>query len=301
MKKSIIASLLFIFVFCVDGYSGYHPKENLSTDDICNNKRSPDFWKGLSMIPIQFVKKEDDDHLIGLFISETTVEQMKFILPAINPKRAFFESSGGWENEISRRQFLKKFKEDLWLVAYLADRGNIICEAHQVKNWESLRVSYAHEQDNILSDINTKKFWLNMKVMPVFFDKILANQAHWFFLVPANELPKDYVSEGDVLSEENDARAHSSFKARDGIVFKALDKGIFIISKDSVFHTLELKKSRQILKIIVTKTKIRAKSISQDYFVENFNKSFWMCYYDKDTNKILHMTELPGSDSRQEI
>ncbi|MEK7151178.1 MAG: hypothetical protein AAB784_00485 [Patescibacteria group bacterium] len=255
---------------------------------------SLDSWDEVLTLPVKFIENKEGV-LIAHFVSKSMFQQFYFKLPQ-DLKSGFFSVDGEWEEEISRKEFLKKIKKDFWMLAYrekIVDqkKENIICEAHQFKNWESLAVNYGSSSSNILKSVDTVAFWQNIRVRPVYFygHALEEDRMFWLFL---NET-KDPIDENDLVRLENDLYLTRVFKSRDGFLLKLLDYGRFFIAKDCVFHEVETKDPMKIkvplrdFKMTFGKTRSRLKVIDRLQFLEKAKAYLWLCFFDKDSNILI--------------
>lgn len=278
----------------------------------CEDRTSQGFYENLSIIPIKFLSKsKNNETLTGLFVNPMVADFRRFEFKLTPEKKdekgLFFQVDGEWEEEIGRKVFLKKFKNDFWLVMYLVNnRENIICEAHQFKDWEALRASYAQGKGSHLVDI--PKFWENLKVKLVYFYNLdavkkdsgglLDDGAYWVSVVPTDglHLPEDEAP----VKLEGGKLVNRITKFPDGTEVRIVDHGIFLISDDSVFHTLELKNPKlprvKLANIELGMLKIRSRPVDKKYFVENLKNSAWLCFYDSENYKLLRVVEASYSE-----
>lgn len=263
-------------------------------ESTCSGQNSLDFRDNVSVIPVQFVDY-NDGHLTAMFASKTMVERIKFRLPS-DLKNSFFEVNGEWEEEIGQRAFLKKIKKDYWMVAYKNQEGeNILCEAHQFKNLESLRATYGQSSDNLLKTVDTPAYWRAMKIKPLSFHAIEEEKGYWLFLAETSEPIPD---ENEYVELENNTIAPTILKTLDDAHLRVVDHGVFTIAKNCIFNILETRNSKKVklpmtdVGITLSRPKVRVKPIDRAYFVENSRKYFWLCFFDQDTNVLLRAVQM---------
>lgn len=284
-------------------------KPNTNEQPSCNDRTTPAFWENLSHLPVQFTNRHKESGiLVGQFISSEVFDftRIEFKLTPENKKEEglFFQVDGDWEEEISRKAFLKKFKNDLWVVSYLTvGKENVICEAHQVKNWQSLVVSYAQGSKNF--NIKTPAFWNNLKAVPVYFNEVKEDNAFWLFI---QELGNASVPEyAEPIRLQNGKLVNKYQKFSNGALGIVLDHDFFTIDKNCVFHVMEKKDPRliQIPKIKMTQfalngRKIRVRPVDRDYFNKNALQKPWLCFYEKDfENRALVLLRAVGVSSNE--
>ena len=122
-------------------------KETANEQLNCNDRTNPAYFDNLSYLPVKFISRhKESEMLVAQFTSPIifAANQIKFkLVPETKGETGlFFRVNGEWEEEISRKNFLKKLKEDFWVVSYLTiDKDKVICNAHQFKNWLALQAS----------------------------------------------------------------------------------------------------------------------------------------------------------------
>lgn len=277
------------------------PKPVLDQPLSCNDRTTPAFWDSLSHLPVQFINmRKESRTLIGQFASPNvlSIKQIEFKLgPENKEEKKFFQINGEWEEEINQKVFLKKFKNDFWAVSYLTiNKENVICEAHQFKDWRSLEVSYAQGSKNL--NVKTVEFWNNLKSVPISFYEIRHDKAFWIFLLYLGNIP---VPE-EPITLENGKLVNKYQRFNDGSYGVILDHDVFTIDKNCIFHVIE-KKDPRLIKIPKSNMaqfalgghKIRAKPVDRDYFVKNAPQNFWLCFYEKDfENRALVLLRAMG-------
>lgn len=279
----------------------------------CSDRMSPAYWENLSYLPVQFINiRKESGTLIGQFASPDilSVNQIEFKLApeGKDEEDSFFKVSGEWEEKISRRVFLKNFKNDFWVVNYLTiNSERVICEAHQFKDWRALEVSYAQGLKNY--NVKNEKFWNNLKSTPAYFQEIKGDNAFWIFLVNIGATPIPEYPEPIKL--ENGAVINKYQRFVDGTSGVVLDHDFFTIDKNCIFHIVE-KKDPKLINIPKIKRpqltlgsyKIRVLLVDREYFVKNAPREPhqpWLCFYEKDfENKKLVLLRAIGPSEDKE-
>lgn len=294
----------------IDKINGVSEGELLS----CQDTSSLLFYENLSQIPIKFLRKSTDgEFLIGQFASPTVIffKEFKFrITSEIKDERnLFFETDGNWEQEISRKTFIKKIKKDFWLVTYLTvNQENIICRANQFRDWESLRISYGHEAKLA---VDTMEFWKNMRAKFVFFYQIdeiqdtgqeaKSYRAYWTFVVPTNGISMAGDDELELLDSDKLVRRIQQFS--DGEEARIIDHGFFIINDQTIFHTIDLKIPKlpriKLARMEFGMLKARPRPVDKDYFFKTTD-SPWTCFYNNKDGKLLRAVEAVSPEENGE-
>lgn len=268
--------------------------------NICRQKTTLEFWDNLAIVPVRFVdrdkKDKKEDRLIAQFESKHMFERIEFVLPA-DLERAFYNVDGKWHEEISRREFLKKFKKDFWLVIYLAAKdkseNNVICQVSQIKKMGVLETSFGQDPSDISKTLDTLAFWHNIKLRKVVFYKVNSaeNKAYWFFIKPENEwLPSDQDT-GNIILENGKSRP-SFVRFHDGTGGLIIDRGYVILDKNSTFFTISTKRSFIKIGGIIGSSSISFKLVGRDYFLGKALTLPWLCFYDATTKKLLQAKAL---------
>jgi len=261
----------------------------------CSDKSSPAFWDNLMHLPVQFINWQKKENILtGQFASPAIFSANQVVFRLLQEDKdgqgSFFEIDDEWEKEMSRKSFLKKIKQDFWVVSYLTiNNEKVICEAHQFKTWQSLEISYAQGVKNY--SVKVLEFWQNLRVTPVYFIEIRENRAFWLFLrsTDKNQMPEP--NEGIGLA--NGMLVGKFQRFGDGSIGEVLDHDFFDIDPNCVFHIAERKDPRSIKipkidsPFTLGSLRIRAKPIDRQYFVKNAPMSpwLWICFYQKDYDK----------------
>jgi len=267
---------------------------------------SPQFWNSMRVMPVKFLDKTDN-YLSAVFASDYVLKNITFVLPPKLEKEqghqaVFFQQGKGWEEQIDRKTFLKKFKRDYWLTTYVTTEGeNIIIDAHQFKNWQALKTSYASHPDHPRRSVNSPEFWEDIrKTLGVFYD-VKGDKAYWIFLNPIEknepfiESDYQYISLlNGYLLEKRITKVNRTFD------FRILEQGVLTLQKNTVFDKseLEIDKPRRVLNVIIFDGKLRLRPISVDkeYFVANAAKEFWICFYDSKYQSIVRLAQAADED-----
>ena len=267
-------------------------KENKESVNGClENQQSLDFWQGLAILPVQFVDRNKDGTVLsGQFSSSLFVQHIDFkLLP--DQKGDFFSMDGNWEEKISRRSFLKKFKKDYWLVGYLPDRGNLICEAHQMKNWGFLYANFAQDSTSVVKSVDSISFWRKLKIKPLYFYSVKDDKAYWLFFEPTvgSVAPEEVQS---VIKLDDGTIARKYLKIPNDGYVDVVEHGVFLLDKNCVFQSLEVKQPKiRVGSLSWGDTKMRPKAENKEYFISNINKTYWFSFYDNDTKTLLRVVE----------
>lgn len=280
----------------------------------CEDRNSLAFFDNISQIPIKFLnRRKDTEVLVGQFASPTVLsyKQLEFNLSPEkkNEKNLFFMVDGEWEEEVGRKIFLKKFKNDFWLTSYITvGQENVICEAHQFKNWESLRVSYA--QGSKSYSVDTTEFWQNVRTKLVYFYKldemnkisggVVDDGAYWLFVVPTGGIRSE--SDNIPVKLEDGRLVNKISMFADGTEVRMVDNGIFLFDDKTIFHTTEIKISKlprvRLANMEFGMLKVRSKPVEKKYFVDNLLNGSWLCFYDKENHKLLRVVEVISLEGR---
>lgn len=300
-----ILAFLMLFV-AVNGYAKPPSQRNSQekksdnappwSKNLLENQKSLAFLNKLAIVPVQFVSR-DGDKLTAHFLSPTMTKEISFRVPP-NKDNAFFKIDHDWEKEIGRREFFKKFKNDFWLILYVADQDNYIYEAHQFKYWESIKASFSQNQDKISESLDFLPYWTKMGMMPVHFASIKNDKAYWLFLVPVSGPWDPTDSDGFELGEGT--LVQRRLKSADGFEFRVLDHGVFTIRKDCVFGTVEIKNPRlRVANIsLLGDVKSRLKIVEKEYFLSKMQTVFWLCFYDKESKNVWRIVEMGGEEPK---
>ncbi|MDP3731347.1 MAG: hypothetical protein Q8R34_02530 [bacterium] len=294
MFKSVFFLILFL-VFCRNALP-----QDLIPDKFAYDTNSLEFWNNARILPVRFLDKKDDregnTYLSGIFASNYVLERTEFILPAHQKEYAFFEHNKEWEEQIDRKTFLKKYKKDFWLVTYFkAGTDNVIVNAHQFKQWESIKQSYASHPDQLRRSADHPDFWQDMRIKPAFFYAFDGDKAYWVFLETINNTEPYSESDHQILTLANNSTARKRILGHSGFDVRILDQGMLFIQKNTVFHRQELEnsKARKMLTFTLTDARLRLRPllIDREYFVKNSPKHFWICFYDSKLQSLVRVVE----------
>lgn len=298
MKLRIIILLLLVLM-AISSRADPKDATNENGNPCAGDPNSPTYWEKRSIMPVEFVDYRDNN-LTAHFASGASVVhagQLEFNLPE-KLKDAFFRSDKEWGEEISRKEFLKKYKKDYWLVTYVTEnKKDTLCQAYQFKNWGSIYASFGHDLDTRAKFIDTPAYWHNMKTNLIAFHNLTANKAYWLFLAP---LKDSVLQDKKPILTEDGRRISGIIKIADGSMLQVLGHGVFKIDKNTVFHVVETKEPRviQVPKISITsvtigRLKIRPRPVDRAYFNENYNKSSWLCFFENDSKLLLRVIGYP--------
>lgn len=277
-------------------------KDNPSAHDGCHDPTSLKFWNSQGIVPVRFIDKDEDGvRLMARFESKHMLERMEFVLP-LEREHAFYQIHGDWQEEISRQTFLKKFKNDFWLVTYLypEEQGGdlIICNVQQVKDWEALRGSFAQDFQDMTKTIDTLAFWQNIRMKPVFFSDLSGERAKWLFLKKINEQSPPVKTDD---SSGSDGIQPDIARLKDGGRVLILDRGTFSIDKNCVFFVLRVRNPLIRVGDIIGKSKMMYRQISRAYFFENVSTSLWLCSFDHTNGNLLQAVGTVSEDEFDKI
>lgn len=263
--------------------------------DVCITEDPSTSLEQSSIMPVQFVSYENEI-LTALFVSKIMSEKMEFHLASVL-EHGLFETNGEWEEEISRKTFLKKIKKDYWMVVYKkAGEKNVLCGAHQFKNLESLRINYGQASDNLLKTVDTIAYWRTMKVRPLAFYAVEEERGCWLFLTVTDE---PLSKENEYVELENKQLIPQIFKTKDNTHLQVVEHGVFTIAKNCVFHILETKPPKKVrlpmtdTGITLGRPRARVKSVDKAYFIENMKKYLWLCFFDEKAGVLLRIVQMP--------
>jgi len=296
MFKSAVFSTIF-FVFCNLSFS-----QSADSDFSFDNANTPEFWNSLRILPVQFLEKNEDKNgsirLSAVFTNSFIVERIDFLLLAEkktenNP--SFFEQSKNWEEEIDRKTFLKKFKKDYWLTTYLSGRENILVAAHQFQNWQALKSSYASHLNQFRKSVNDIEFWRDIRTKILYFYEIKEDKAYWLFLQPIDRTEPFLESDRQVISLSHNWTINKRTTSNPLQDYRVLEQGVLEIQANTIYHRQEMENSkpRKVLKftIIDSRFRLRPLVVEKDYFVDNFRKHFWICFYDIKSQSLVRIVE----------
>ncbi len=302
----MLKSAIFLIILLISQSVAPRSPDSADLSKFDFDPNSPQFWNSMRVMPVKFLDKTGDQ-LSAVFASDYFLKNITFVLPPEPEKEqrlqtVFFEQGKGWEEKIDRKSFLKKFKKDYWLTTYLAIKEeNIIIDAHQFKNWQALRVSYASHPDHLRRSVDSPEFWEDVrKTLGVFYD-IQGDKAFWIFLNPVEKnepfVKSDYqyinLLNGYLL-ERRITKINRTFD------FRVLEQGVLNLQKNTVFDKseLEIDKPRKVLNVTIFDGKLRLRPISVDkeYFVANAAKEFWICFYDSKYQSIVRLVQAADED-----
>src|SRR3989338_628109 len=260
----------------------------------CSNDRDQaKFWDDLSILPVEFATFKDN-RLTASFASPYATNMIYFWLPP-DLNLGFMGRNGAWEEELDRNSFLKRIKKEFWLVIYrkIADE-NVLCEAHQFQNWQSIRATYGNVSKGP-ETVEGIRYWQALRMRPLYFHEITEKEAHWLLLMPRDTAPENV----ELVKLENGEVLSKILKTKDGWFVEITDHGIFKISEDSIFHIVETKAPEKrgffktLARFALSGTKIRARPVDLAYFMENGKKNFWLSFFNKDEKILSRSIQIP--------
>lgn len=303
MLRPILFSVLFI-AFC-------HPtlSQNYSSDNPAENPNHLEFWNNLRIMPVQFLDKRGDKsgntYFSAIFASSLVLEKVDFVLPSSDKQKSvFFEQKNQWEEQIDRKTFLKKFKKDFWLTTYLkSGTDNIIISAHQFKQWQSLKISFASHPLQLRRNVDSIDFWQDIRMKVVFFHAFDDNKIYWMFLGPIAKTEPFIESDYKLVPLANKTIAHKRYTSNPFNDFRVLDQGLFYTQKDTVFHKQEIENAKpwKVFKFTITDAKLRLRPLptDMDYVQKNSSTRLWVCFYDSKNlglSRVIEAADVPTKD-----
>ena len=73
------------------------------------------------------------------------------------------------------------------------------------------------------------------------------------------------------------------------------EQGVLQIQPNTVFHKQEIENSkpRKVLKFTVTDGKLRLRPlvVDRDYFLKNYSKYLWVCFYDNKYQSLVRLVQ----------
>ncbi len=309
MKKWLIVFVLILFIALTPcsalGLHNNLSQEKQLTDNkqelvsSCNDFNSLVYKDNLSLVPVRFIGKlQDDGRLNAIFESKLMVERLEFFLPK-DLEHAFYETSGDWNEEISRPAFLKKIKKDFWLITYLtpSDKNSerIICSAHQIKNWDSLRANFAQDKEDAMKTVDTLAFWLSLRLKTVIFTAGKGETFQWASLKVVQDGPEFDKALEDYRLEHNQNGLRLIVNFNDGSKGLVIERGNFGLDKNCVFYMAIVK--TPLIKVAgIGKSKVMHRFVSRPYFLDNFLKFAWVCVYDEISKNLVQVIGISPDD-----
>ncbi len=313
----VILLIIFSFtVFCAKAKSEDSPKlgrnppkadkrKKRTVNEWWKDRNSEECWENIAIVPVQFIGI-NGDYLIGQFSSKYMLEQINFkfkLDSGIKYDQHFFYSTSREEIEINQEDFLKRFKKDFWMVTYFPELDNALVEAHQFKNWNSLQFSYAQDRGNAMESVEILRFWNKIGIKPVLFHSVDNEKAYWIFVVPLDDNENNYreIIEKEEVVLENNQRMSTVLNLGGGIRVILVDHGVFYLHKNCVFYATKFDGEGRITNLvskIIRRFKVKHEAENRGYFMSNFSKGLWFCYYNKDTNVLLRAVEVILADQK---
>jgi len=297
-KLFILSFLLFLNYPDCQGYFSLNAAQEKTKKDkndvglekkLHSDQWELDFWASLRVIPVKFISKTKDNTLIAEFVSDLAIRQINFRISPEKP-HAFSKTSGGWEEELDDKRFLKEMKNEFWLVIYFAGGENIIHEAHQFKTWKSIDVSFPPDDQQITKSNKTLAYWSRLRIKLLYFYYIEGDEANWILFSTSDNRP---VESNEVLELKNNFRIRRrGLPSKDNAALQVSETGTFLIDEKTTFTTVEVKTSKlPSIPFMGSGIKTKPQTVSKDYFVKNSNKSLWICFYDNQSKKIIRVNE----------
>lgn len=296
MLKSAIFSILFLASGVIAS------PQSPNSRDLLKESETTEFWNNIRVMPVQFLDKSNDQdgntHFSAIFASNFRVERINFILlteTGEEKKNAFFKRGKEWEEEIDRKEFLKKFKKDFWLTTYLkTEQENIIIAAHQFKEWQALGLSYAGHPEHLRRNTHDLEFWQDIRMGIITFYAIEKDKAYWLFLKQIDKTEPLLETDRTLIPLANGKVVQKRLTAANEYAdFRILEQGVFNIQKNTVFQKQETENSkpRKMLKLTIIDGKLRLRSLllEKDYFLNNFSKHYWICFYDSKHQSLVRV------------
>lgn len=299
--------LVIFFIFCGISFS-----QSVDSDYSFVNENTPEFWNSLRILPVQFLEKEEEKNgnvrLSAIFANSFVVERIDFLLPAEKKNEnnpSFFQQNKDWEEEVGRKTFLKKFKKNYWLATYLSGQSNILIAAHQFQNWQNLKSSYASHPSQFRKSVNDIEFWKDIRMKMFYFYEIAEDKAYWIFLQPIDKTEPFSESDHQLVNLTKNWVINKRATANPWQDFRVLEQGTLKIQTNTIYHQQEMESSkpRKVLKFTVIDSKFRLRPlvIEKGYFLKNYQKYFWICFYDvKNMSlvRIVQATEKPIEEKK---
>lgn len=220
----------------------------------------PKFPDSLSHIVVKFVEN-NGEVLRGEFKTRFSFAIFEFkVLP--NGRGGFGKTSSKDRIEfITQEEFLRKLKEDMWLIQYREISGQkFIYQASQIKSIQSLAGSFAQDPNDNYQTVEMVEFWHALKVKAVDAKELDLNTMvfSWRVMIPVSET-----------------------------MGRVVETGKFKISPYCVFDGMAKKSGNKASGLIL--------QLSFDYFKNNLTKHIWTVFYssynpyDPNSNESLNL------------